>query len=310
VNTMNLSQRLTWWRERRRHHPPDEIHRAGELAEQRLAKISRAAGKNNGWHVFESVRIPDAEQGGKREIDLVIVGGNTLLVVEQKHWSGSFEINGDEEFIQHRKNGTTHNHSTVNQRIARKSRMLLAMHKERVGQDDGVEVRVVLAFTNRNLDWPSGVMDLGSVVKDEVGFIAMLEEEDPGELNEALLETVAGFGTWDEVELNGGLMCKGDVLDLGLGEAIDAWQEGRKAPLLGSVVHPRGFLSLLKAPPSELNLQSGERHIEAKLPFGKTLKMHVVGRKTPENIPWSTVASLNLSTPSLNEHLGQSLEKP
>ena len=53
----------------------------------------------------------------------------------------------------------------------------------------------------------------------------------------ALLETVAGFGTWDEVELNGGLMCKGDVLDLGLGEAIDAWQEGRKAPLLGSVVH-------------------------------------------------------------------------
>lgn len=128
---MKFSMRLKWWRERRRHHPPDDIHRAGELAEQRLAKISRAAGKKNGWHVFESVRIPDVEQGGKREIDLVIVGGNTLLVVEQKHWSGSFEINGDEEFIQHRKNGTTHNHSTVNQRIARKSRILVAMHNER-----------------------------------------------------------------------------------------------------------------------------------------------------------------------------------
>ena len=84
---MKLSQRWTWWRQRRRHHPPDEIHRAGELAEQRLAKISRAAGKKNGWHVFESVRIPDVEQGGKREIDLVIVGGNTMLVVEQKHCS-------------------------------------------------------------------------------------------------------------------------------------------------------------------------------------------------------------------------------
>ena len=310
MNTMKFAQRWTWWRERRRHHPPDDIHRAGELAEQRLAKISRAAGKKNGWHVFESVRIPDVEQGGKREIDLVIVGGNTLLVVEQKHWSGSFEINAEEEFIQHRKNGTTHNHSTVNQRIARKSRMLVAMHNERVGKDDGVDVRVVLAFTNRNLDWPSNVMDLGSVVKDEAGFINMLEEDDPGELNEALLETVAGFGTWDEVELNGGLMCKGDVLDLGLGVAIDTWQEGRKTPLLGSVVHPRGLLTLLKAPPSMLSLQSGERHIEAKLPFGKTLKMHVVGRKTPEDIPWSTVASLNLSTPSLNEHLGQSSEKP
>lgn len=307
---MNLSQRWKWWRERRRHHPPDEIHRAGELAEQRLAKISRAAGKKNGWHIFESVRIPDVEQGGKREIDLVIVGGNTMLVVEQKHWSGSFEINADEEFIQHRKNGTTHNHSTVNQRIARKSRMLVAMHNERVGKDDGVEVRVVLAFTNRNLDWPSNVMDLGSIVKDEAGFIGLLEDENPGELNEALLETLQGFGTWDEVELNGGLMCKGDVLDLGLGDAIETWQDGRRTPLLGSIDHPRGFLTLFTAPPSQLNLNTGERHMEAKLPFGKSLRMHVVGRKSPEDIPWSTVASLNLSTPSLNDGLGQTLEKP
>jgi len=307
---MNLSQRWKWWRERRRHHPPDEIHRAGELAEQRLAKISRAAGKKNGWHIFESVRIPDVEQGGKREIDLVIVGGNTMLVVEQKHWSGSFEINADEEFIQHRKNGTTHNHSTVNQRIARKSRMLVAMHNERVGKDDGVDVRVVLAFTNRNLDWPSNVMDLGSIVKDEAGFIGLLEDENPGELNEALLETLQGFGTWDEVELNGGLMCKGDVLDLGLGDVIDTWQEGRRTPLLGSIDHPRGFLTLFTAPPSQLNLNTGERHMEAKLPFGKSLRMHVVGRKSPEDIPWSTVASLNLSTPSLNDGLGQTLEKP
>ena len=280
------------------------------MAEQRLAKISRAAGKKNGWHVFESVRIPDVEQGGKREIDLVIVGGNTLLVVEQKHWSGSFEINAEEEFLQHRKNGTTHNHSTVNQRIARKSRMLVAMHNERVGADDGVDVRVVLAFTNRNLDWPSNVMDLGSIVKDEAGFIGLLEEEDPGELNEGLLETIAGFGTWDEVELNGGLVCKGDVLELGLGDAVETWQAGRQDALLGSVIHPRGILTLFRTPPSNLNLQTGERHIEAKLPFGKTLRMHVVGRKHPEDIPWSTVASLNLSKPSLNEHLGQTLEKP
>ena len=310
MNSMKLSQRWKWWRERRRHHPPDDIHRAGELAEQRLAKISRAAGKKNGWHVFESVRIPDAEQGGKREIDLVIVGGNTLLVVEQKHWSGSFEINAEEEFIQHRKNGTTHNHSTVNQRIARKARMLVAMHNERVGKDDGVDVRVVLAFTNRNLDWPSNVMELGSIVKDEAGFIGLLEDENPGELNHALLETLQGFGTWDEVELNGGLMCKGDVLDLGLGDAVVEWQTGRRVPLKGSMTHPKGFLSLFTAPPSQLRLQAGERHMEAKLPFGKTLKMHVVGQKNPEEIPWSTVAALNLSTPSLNDGLGQRLEKP
>ena len=98
-----------------------------------------------------------------------------MLVVEQKHWSGSFEINQNEEFIQHRKNGTTHNHSTVNQRISRKARMLLAMHQERVKHADEIDVRVVLAFTNRNLDWPASVMDLGSIVKDEAGFIELLE---------------------------------------------------------------------------------------------------------------------------------------
>ena len=159
-DTMNLSQRLTWWRERRRHHPPDEIHRAGELAEQRLAKISRAQGRTTVGTCLNPFVFPTQNRAENAEIDLVIVGGNTLLVVEQKHWSGSFEINGDEEFIQHRKNGTTHNHSTVNQRIARKSRMLLAMHKERVGQDDGVEVESCWpsptgTWTGRRASWTS-----------------------------------------------------------------------------------------------------------------------------------------------------------
>ena len=84
---MAFLQQFQWWRARCKKHPPDDIHRAGELSELRLEKLSRAAGKANGWHVFASVRIPDPADGGRREIDLVIVGGNTLLVVEQKHWA-------------------------------------------------------------------------------------------------------------------------------------------------------------------------------------------------------------------------------
>ena len=303
--TMKLIQRWSWWRQRRRFHPPDEIHRAGELAEQRLAKISRAAGKKNGWHVFESVRIPDAEQGGKREIDLVIVGGNTMLVVEQKHWSGTFEINAEEEFIQHRKNGTTHNHSTINQRIARKSRMLNAMHNERVGKDDGVDVRVVLAFTNRNLDWPKSVNQLSSEVYDEAGFISVLEDGDPGELNEELLTTVAGFGTWDEVQLNGGLMCKGDVLGLGLGDDVEAWQSARSAPLTAQISHKSGFASMFSSQPSSMELGHGTLRLSASLPYGATMKMHVVGKKAPEEILWSTIEAINLSKPVAYPELGQ-----
>ena len=298
---MKWSTRWTWWRQRRRVHPPDDIHRAGELAEQRLAKISRAAGKANGWHVFESVRIPDEEQGGKREIDLVIVGGNCLLVVEQKHWSGTFTINSDEEFIQERKNGTSHNHSTVNQRIARKARMLIAMHQERIGKDDEVVVRVVLAFTNRNLDWPKYVHRVSSEVKDEAGFISLLEEESPGEINEALLETVDGFGTWDEVELNGGLMCKGDVLGLGLGDDVRSWQKERGVPLVAKVSHQSGLFSLFSSLPSSIELRRGAQHLKAILPFGAKLRMHVVGRESPEDIPWSTIASINLSKPPRHE---------
>jgi hypothetical protein len=303
--TMKLIQRWSWWRQRRRFHPPDEIHRAGELAEQRLAKISRAAGKRNGWHVFESVRIPDAEQGGKREIDLVIVGGNTMLVVEQKHWSGTFEINAEEEFIQHRKNGTTHNHSTVNQRIARKSRMLNAMHNERIGKDDGVDVRVVLAFTNRNLDWPKSVNQLSSEVYDEAGFISVLEDGDPGELNEELLTTVAGFGTWDEVQLNGGLMCKGDVLGLGLGDDVEAWQSARSTPLTAQISHKSGFASMFSSQPSSMELGHGTLRLSASLPYGATMKMHVVGKKAPEEILWSTIEAINLSKPVAYPELGQ-----
>ena len=295
---MKISHRLKWWRERRRHHPPDEIHQAGELAEQRLAKISRAAGKKNGWHVFESVRIPDVEQGGKREIDLVIVGGNTMLVVEQKHWSGSFEINAEEEFIQHRKNGTTHNHSTVNQRIARKARMLIAMHNKRIGKEDGVVVRVVLAFTNRNLDWPPSLSQLNSEVYDEAGFISLLEDEHPGTLNDDLLATVSGYGTWDEVQLNGGLMCKGDVLHLGLGSEVEAWQANRRAPLTANVSHKSGFMSMLSSNPSSMELAHDTLRLSASLPYGAVMKMHVVGRDAPEEIPWSTIASINLSKPT------------
>ena len=61
---------------------------------------------------------------------------------------------------------------------------------------------------------------------------------------------------------------------------------------------------------SKLSLAAGERRIEASLPYGTTMRMHVVGRKSPEDIPWSTVAAINLSTPSLNDNLGQSLRKP
>ena len=92
--------------------PVDEIHQAGDNSELRLEKLTRAAGRKNNWSVHGSVRIPDPD-GGRREIDLILISGSVVLVVEQKHWSGRFEVKEDGEFIQHRNNGTMHSHATV-----------------------------------------------------------------------------------------------------------------------------------------------------------------------------------------------------
>jgi len=294
---MKWGQRWKWWRQRRISSPPDDIHRAGELAEQRLAKISRAAGKSNGWNVFESVRIPDIEQGGKREIDLVIVGGGTMLVIEQKHWSGSFTINEKEEFVQQRNNGTNHNHSTVSQRIERKAKILHEMFKSRHPDSPEIIVRVILAFTHPKLEWPNNIGVLNSDVRNEKQFIKLLEEEDPGPINQNLLEFVNGFGTWDEIELNGGLMLKGDVIDLGLGYGVKEWQKERVEPLLGSAAHARSLFSMLSTEPSSIELEFGQQHVKASLPYGKSLRMHVVGRKVPEEVLWATIVRLDLSKP-------------
>ena len=120
---LGLKDRWKLWRKRKLIFPPDEIHQAGENAELRLEKLCRAAGKDNNWAVYPSVRIPDPD-GGRREIDLILISGTTVLIVEQKHWSGRFEVFEDGEFLQHRNKGGAHSHATVAHRIARKARLL------------------------------------------------------------------------------------------------------------------------------------------------------------------------------------------
>jgi hypothetical protein len=96
-------------------------------------------------------------------------------------------------------------------------------------------------------------------------------------------------------------MCKGDVLDLGLGEAVQQWQAGRTLPLLAEVNHNNGFFSFFASSPSSVELTHGTQHLQATLPHGAVLRMHVVGRKAPENIPWSTISSIHLSKPPRHE---------
>ena len=296
---MAFLQQFQWWRARCKKHPPDDIHRAGELSELRLEKLSRAAGKANGWHVFASVRIPDPDDGGRREIDLVIVGGNTLLVVEQKHWAGRFEINGDEEFVQFRNNGSEHNHSTVAERIARKARILNEIHHQRIKQkqSDRIQVRVIVAMTHQKLEWPKIPKNFQQEMVDETDFIKILESTIPGELNEDLLRTVEGFSTWDEIELHGGLTLKGDLIRLGLGSEIDDWFKLREEDLNVQTTHSRSIFSIFNKTPSRVKLSHGSKNIEATLAKDLHLEMHVVGEKERRLVDWANVNKVFASRP-------------
>lgn len=287
---MTWAQRWRWWRERRRIHPPNDAHRAGELAEQRLARLCRAAGKANGWRVFESLRIPDPEQGGKREIDLVILGGDVLLVVEQKHWSGRFSITLEDTLLQYRNNGTEHDHGGVAQRIERKARMLASMMP-----DVDLTVEVVLAFTHPSLTWPDDVDRLEPTVVDERGMIQRLEGERPGPINDRALAVLESLGTWDEVMMNGGLSKKGDVLDMGLGEDVNRWLARSPAPVEITVHHRRGILSMMSATPTKAQLKRGGEGMDLTLPSSATVRMHVVGQASPETVRWSQINGMNLS---------------
>ena len=296
---MSIIKRVTWLLQRRKKFPHDDIHRAGELAEMRLAKLSRAAGKNNGWKIHESVRIPDPD-GGRREIDMVIIGGNTMLVVEQKHWAGSFRINKEHHFIQRRKNGQEHSHAGVADRIARKARLLMELHKTRAELTDEQmpELRVIVAMTHHKLEWPKIPSDLAAEMVNEKGFLDILKTVDPGELNEQLTETLGGFNTWDEVHMHGGLMNKGDVLSLGLGPQLEDIFETRNCQVTGQTTHKRGWFSIFDKQPSSAAIKIGSKNAELRIGQNASLEMHVVGESSPRNIPWACIDKIVLSKPA------------
>ena len=88
--------RISEFLSRRQRFDPEGHVVSGRLAEFRLMKLTRAVGGDA--LVLEGTRIPDPEEGGRREIDMVIATKDEILFVEQKHWSGSFTITEEGRF--------------------------------------------------------------------------------------------------------------------------------------------------------------------------------------------------------------------
>jgi hypothetical protein len=223
-----------------------------------------------------------------------------MLVVEQKHWAGSFRINKEHHFIQKRKNGSEHSHDGVADRIARKARLLMELHKNRLNlsDDEMPELRVIVAMTHQKLEWPKIPKNLAAEMVNEKGFLDILKAVSPGELNNGLVDTMNGFNTWDEVHMNGGLMNKGDVISLGLGDQLEEIFRQRNAAVTGNTTHKRGFLSVFDKQPSSASIKIGTKNAEVRVGFETNLHMHVVGESEPRDIPWACIDKIVLSKPA------------
>tara|TARA_Y100000766_G_scaffold72414_1_gene60883 strand:- start:6107 stop:7024 length:918 start_codon:yes stop_codon:yes gene_type:complete len=293
-DALGLKDRWRIWRKRKLVFPPDEIHQAGENAELRLEKLCRAAGKKKHWSVYPSVRIPDPE-GGRREIDLILVSGTSVLVVEQKHWSGRFEVFEDGEFLQHRNKGGEHSHATVAHRIARKARLLEEIHRNRFPKNE-MTFEVLVAMTHPRLEWPKKIPELPAEMANESQLLERIQSTGGNPEDGEFEETMSGFGTWDEIHMHGGLKLKGDLLNLGLGSGVEEWDDTRMGDLRASVDHPRSMLTLFRASSSKIHLvDDSGRNIELKCKDGPKAKMHVVGKTTAEEVDWMMIDSIHAS---------------
>lgn len=266
--------RINEFLSRRKKFEPEGHVVSGRLAEFRLMKLTRAVAKDA--LVLEGIRIPDPDEGGRREIDMVIATKNEILFVEQKHWSGSFTITEEGRFFQKRKNGGTLLHKDIVAWTFRKGELLCDLHERRTGVK-APGSKVVLVFSNKNLEWDPLPEGTPAEAYDELGFVEMVENMEKGAPDELLKETLLGFGTWDTIHLNGGKTLHGDILEYPFAKE-------------DCTITHTGLMGLITGPKSSLS--TGQVVKDQSGPF-----VSVVGEDGARLIPFATIAKIEFSNP-------------
>ena len=266
--------RIEEFRSRRKRFDPEGHVVSGRLAEFRLLKLTRAVAGDA--LVLEGIRIPDPEEGGRREIDMVIATADEILFVEQKHWSGSFTITSEGRFFQQRKTGGTLMHKNIVSWTARKGDILCDLHENRTDKE-APPSRTVLVFSNKNLEWDPLPEEVPAEAYDELGFIDMVEKMTKLPPSEELRETLMGFGTWDTIHLNGGKTVHGDILEYPF-------------PKIDCTVKNNGVFGLVVGPKSTLT--TGQTITDQSGPY-----VSVVGEDGSRIIPFAHISKIEFSNP-------------
>src|SRR4051794_29958709 len=119
----------------------DGIHRSEKVALERVHAVCNAAQFSQKWHGFAGFELIDRDTRD-REIDLVLLTQDRILLIELKDWRGSISSQGDQWYL----NGDSRGRSPVKV-TSGKARLLHSRIKKRLRppmRDVSVEYRVVL----------------------------------------------------------------------------------------------------------------------------------------------------------------------
>ena len=247
------AQRLDTWRQivsARQEPELDEVV-AGRDAEQALRSMVTNHLTWKTASIFHSKRVPRDGRSpgrGRYEIDLIVVSPKQISAIEIKNWSGRLRIDG-ERWIQERRNGGEVSHENPLSKNNEKLDCLCALlESQNIRVPTARVCRVI--FWNKNLYVPLEVAKRDEIVMNHelerflgnqkaTGFaerflISVLElcldqeasmiaadgffKAVPSRDYAAAVQAITSLETFDKLELLGGRVLSGDLLELRVGQ--------------------------------------------------------------------------------------------
>ena len=182
-----------------------------EKAETRVLGSLKSLGGED-WDVYHRVRVPMLDTiRGKGEIDLIAVGKRCLIAVEVKNWVGLIEEE-DGEFFQKRVS-----RGRVLERHVEKVKSLERIYRGETNCNVP-PIYSLIVFPNPRTVFSEGVSRMFSCLSSgdlDLFYHATVSklEEMPDQTRAEFSRMFEDFGTWDTIELHGGLTLSGDVAD-------------------------------------------------------------------------------------------------
>lgn len=241
--------RLEEWREIISVIPEPELDEvaAGRDAEHALRAMTKSHLTFKTASIFHSKRVPRLEgilTRGRYEIDLIMVSPKQISVIEIKNWSGRLRVE-DGKWIQERRNGEDVLHENPFVKNAEKLNCLCSMLETRNIRIPKAKVSRTV-FWNKNLSVPLEIAKREDIVMNHeltrflqnqktTGFaegflMSLLElcleqeksaiavdgffEAVPSRDYNASVQAISALETFDKVELFGGRVVSGDLLEL------------------------------------------------------------------------------------------------